>query len=414
MANIINNIKDVGAALSTLAAGFLVDSNQAIKVFDKEPTKSFGSVDGYKKGQTINIAKPARPAVNTTADITSAIADLVEENVALTLSNQYNVPLSFTSKELVTKIDVASFAERILKPSLNVLGNTVESTVLSTVKNATYNSVGTANSTTFDTDTMLAARERLMFGLVPDAGTDGMYALLNSTAMRSANNARKGLPNPQTQVGKQYIKGFMFEADGFQYLENQKLPTHTCGTRAATGATLTTTSVNGATTVAITGTGSQTITAGDVFTIANVYAVDPVTKATLGFLQQFVCTATNTASGGAYTGVQISPTIYDATTGKTLQTVSALPASGAAIIFVGAASSSAVQNFAFHKSAVRLATVPLFEPKGVDMVAQSTVDGITVRILRDYDPRLDIDIFRADILWGVTVVRPEWITRITA
>lgn len=412
MANVISNIKDVGAVLSKLAAGYLVDSNQFIKTIDKEPESSFGSVDGYKKGQTVNINKPARPSVNTTADITSAIQDFVEETVPLTLSNQYNVPLSFSSKELVTKIDIASFAERVLKPSMNVLGNKIEADVLSTVKNACYNSVGTAGSTTFDTDTMLSARERLKIGLIPDDGD--MYALLNSTAMRSAVNARKGLPNSQSEIAKQYKNGYIMEADGFTYLENQKLPTHTAGTRTATGATLTTTSVNGATTVAITGTGTQTITAGDVFTIAAVFAVDPVTKVTLSNLQQFVVTATNTASGGAYTGVAISPTIYDATTGKTLQNVSALPQSGAAIVFVGAASSALTQNVAFHKSSVRLATVPLYNPKGVDMIGQSTVDGVTVRIIRDYDPRLDIDIFRADVLWGVTVVRPEWITRITA
>lgn len=411
MTNTITNIKDVGAVLSKIAAGYLVDSNQFIKTIDKEPESSFGSVDGYKKGQTININKPARPSVNTTADITSAIQDFVEETVPLTLANQYNVPLSFTSKELVTKIDIASFAERVLKPSMNVLGNKIEADVLTTVKNACYNVVGTAGSTVFDTDTMLSARERLKAGLVPD---DELFTLLNSTAMRSAVNARKGLMNSAPEIAKQYKNGYIMNADGFEYLENQKLPTHTAGTRAATGATLTTTSVNGATTVAITGTGSQTITAGDVFTIGSVFAVDPVTKATLPYLQQFVCTALNTASSGAYTAVAISPTIYDATTGKTLQSVSALPASGAAIVFVGAASSGLTQNVAFNKSAVRLATVPLYAPKGVDMIGQSTVDGVTVRILRDYDPRLDIDIFRADVLWGVTVVRPEWITRITA
>lgn len=412
MANTISNIKDVGAALSKLAAGYLADSNQFIKTIDKEPSSSFGSVDGYKKGETININKPARPVVGTTADITSTIGDFVEQTVPLTLANQYNVPLSFSSKELVTKIDIASFAERVLKPSMFQLGNKIEADVLTTVKNACYNSVGTAGSTTFDTDTMLAAREKLMLGLVPNDGE--MYALLNSTAMRSAVNARKGLLNSQSEIAKQYKNGYIMSADGFTYLENQMLPTHTAGTRAATGATLTTTSVNGATTVAITGTGTQTLTAGDVFTIANVYAVHPTTKAILPNLQQFVVTAANTASGGAYTNVAISPTIYDATTGKSLQNVSALPASGAAITFVGTASSAATQNFAFHKSAVRLASVPLYEPKGLDIVGQETVDNLTVRIIRDYVPLTDTDVFRADVLWGVSVVRPEWITRITA
>ena len=411
MVNTISNIKDVGAALAKLSAGYLADANQLVKTIDKEPASSFGAFSGFKVGDTININKPARPTVGTTADITGTIGDFIEQTIPLALSNQYNVPLSFSSKELVTKIDVANFAERVLKPSMISLGNRIESDVLTAVKNATYNSVGTQGSTVFDTDTMLAAREKMMLGLVPQ--DDGMFTLLNSTAMRSAVNARKGLPNSQSEIAKQYKNGYIMSADGFTFLENQLLPTHVAGTRAATGATLTTTSVTGATTVAITGTGTQTLTAGDVFTIANVFAVHPVTKATLPNLQQFVVTANNTAAAGAYTGVQISPTIYGSASGS-LQNVSALPTAGAAIIFVGAASSSATQDIAFHKSAIRLATVPLYQPKGVDMIGQETVDGITVRIIRDYDPRVDIDIFRADVLWGVSVVRPEWISRITA
>jgi hypothetical protein len=145
--------------------------------------------------------------------------------------------------------------------------------------------------------------------------------------------------------------------------------------------------------------------------MANVFAVHPVTKATLPKLQQFVVTAPATAAAGVFTGVQISPAIV--TSGAT-QTVSAGPADNAAITFVGVANTGYAQNMAFHKSAFRFCSVPLIMPKGLDMVGQESKDGITVRMVQDYDVVNDRMVLRADVLYGMANVRPGWAARITS
>ena len=411
MSNTLNNIKDVGSVIAKLAAGYLSDENQLIKTIDKEPSSSFGQVNGYNVGDTININKPARFTVNTTADITSAIQDVTEDKVSLQLANQYNVPIALTSKEIATKMSLASWADRILKPAMITLGNTIESDTLTAVKNATYNLVGTAGSTTFDTDTMLSAREKLMKFLAPS--DDGMFALLDSTAMRSAVNARKGMFNKESELAKQYKMGYMGQADGFNYLENNMLPTHTRGTATGSITVTSTMSVEGSSAITLTGTGSQTLKKGDVFTIGSVFAVHPITKVKQNFLQQFVVTADNTASSGTYTSVAISPAVYTSASGG-LQSVDSFPQSSAVVTLVGSLSTGYVQNVAFHKSAVRLATVPLVKPYGLDLVGQETVNGITARVLRGFDIKTDKLIMRVDVLWGVAVVRPEWVCRLTA
>jgi len=48
------------------------------------------------------------------------------------------------------------------------------------------------------------------------------------------------------------------------------------------------------------------------------------------------------------------------------------------------------------------------------MVGQESADGITVRIVEDYDALKDRMILRADILWGMAVVRAGWASRITS
>lgn len=409
MTQTINTVKSATTIISKMAAGMLADEFQFLKTIDKEPMESFNQVNGYNPGDTINISKPARFTVNNTADITSAIQDVIEQKVPLALNNQRNVSINLTSAEIATDLALKSWANRILKPAISSLAQTIEAECLSTAKNAVYQEVGTAGSTVFDTNTMLSARTQLKQSLVP--GTE-LYALLNSTATQSASNARKGLFNNQAELAKTYKSGAIGAADGFTYLENNLLPTHTNG-NDVTLTVNTTVSVQGTTSLAVTGltTTTGTVTAGEVFTIASVYSVHPITKVSTGQLQQFVSTTSVTADGSGNATLVVSPAMY--TTGSQ-QNIDSFPQSTATITPVGAASTSYQQNFTYAPSAFRFASVPLVLPDGVDMASQSTVNDITVRVIRDYLPLTDKMVMRLDVLYGFTAVRPEWACRVTA
>jgi hypothetical protein len=410
MTNAINNIKDAGAVIAKLSAAMLADKVQFIKSIDKEPESTFNSqVNGFNPGQTIYVNKPARFVPTTNADITSSIQDVVEEKVAVTLNIRQVQAVALTSLEVQNSLALKDWSKRILDPAISSIAQGVESTVLTSAKNAVYNLVGSAGTTVFDTDTVLSAGERLAFGLAPQDGDQ--YLLLNPTANRSAVNARKGLFQSSSAIADQYKKGYIGDADGFTFLRNSMLPTHTRGTQTSTF-TVTTTSTEADSTLALTGTSGGTLKAGDVFTIASVFAVHPITKATLNYLQQFVVTANNTAVSTAYSGVAISPSIYAASNG--LQNVSALPQSSAAVTIVGNLSTGYVQNLAYHKSAFRFVSVPLMKPNGAHMVGQETVDGMTVRVWMDSAILTDKMIMRIDLLGGFAAVRPEWACRITA
>lgn len=410
MSNTANNIKDVGSVIAKLAATMLADKTQFIKSIDKEPESSFNTqVNGFSVGQTINISKPARFVPTTNADITSSIQDIVEEKIPLTLNIREVQAVAMTSLEIQNQLALKDWTKRVLDPAVSSLAQTIESTVLNTAKNAVYNVVGTAGSTVFDTDTCLAAGERLGQFLAPQ--DDEWKMLLNPTAMRSATNARKGLFQSSTEIASQYRNGFVGLADGFTYLRNNLLPTHTRGTQTGTF-TVTTTSTEADSTIALTGTSGGTLKAGDVFTIASVFAVHPITKVKQNFLQQFVVTANNTAVSTAYTGVAISPSLYAASNG--LQNIDALPQSSAAVTIIGVASTGYVQNFAYHPSAFRFVSVPLMKPNGTHMVGQETVDGMTVRVWMDSIILTDKMVMRLDFLGGFVAVRPEWAVRLTA
>jgi hypothetical protein len=149
---------------------------------------------------------------------------------------------------------------------------------------------------------------------------------------------------------------------------------------------------------------------GDVFTIASVFAVNPQTRESTGSLQQFVCTALNTASSGAYTSVAISPAIYTST--SALATVDSFPVAAAAIVFVGTASTAYPQNIIYHKDAITFATADLVMPQGVDMAARANHNGISMRVVRAYDINNDRMPCRIDVLYGFSTIRPQMACRL--
>jgi hypothetical protein len=191
---------------------------------------------------------------------------------------------------------------------------------------------------------------------------------------------------------------------------SQSIKQHTTGTRTGAHTVTTTVTSQGATTIAITGTGTQTIKKGDVFTINGRFAVNPQTRESTGALQQFVVTEDVTAAGGAYAAVKISPAIY--TSGQALATVDSFPTAGDTITFLGSASTQYPQNLIYHKDAITFATADLLLPNGVDMASRKVHNGISMRIVRQYDINNDRMPCRIDVLYGYSVIRPQMAVRL--
>lgn len=409
MSNSIQTVKAAAGLLAKAAAKELVDNLQFAKSIDKADAAEYKGKNGYSAGDTIYISKPARFIPITSFDITSSINDFVEEKVPLVLDTPVTVSVSLDSQELASTIDLSQVYNRAIKPAIHSIAQTVESTFLTAAVNATYNSAGTAGSTVFDTNAMMGATTRLGQFLAP---TQDRFALLDPVATQSAVVSRKGQFQSAAEIAKQYKDGVMGMADGFAYLSNNLLPTHTRGTQNTTTGTVTTTSTEADATLAITGTSSGTLKKGDVFTIGSVFAVHPITKVKQTFLQQFVVGADNTAVSTAYTGVKISPALYAGSGG--LQNIDSLPQSGAAITMVGAVSTGYTQNLCFQRNAFRMVSVPLVMPEAVEFAEQETYKGITVAIVRAFDILKRRMITRVDFLGGITATRPEWACRVTS
>lgn len=413
MANTILTNKNAPGVVAKLAAGRLADKAIFAKTVDKEDSSVFGKqFEGAQPGDTIFVKKPARFEVGSNLDITSSIQGYVEEKVALPLDKVSTIAVEFSSLEVAYEKGLKYMNESVIQPAMDAMAADIDSWLLNKAVLATNQLVGTSGTDPAAVLTYLQANQKLTEHLAPM--DDQRYAILNPTAMTATSDARKGIFNPDPEISKIYKMGYLGQGQGMTYLQSNLLPSLTNGTAVA-AATVTSTMTNGTTTLLVTGTGTETITAGTVLTVSGVYDVHPLTKATLPNLKQFVVTTNATAIAGAYTlTVNVDGGAVYNSTGESLQNVSAMPQGSATVTMFGAGTTLPHgQSLAFHKSAVRLCTVPLHLPTNEEFAARETVDGISVSIIRAFDPLKRREILRFDVLAGAVAVRPEWMCRIS-
>jgi hypothetical protein len=227
----------------------------------------------------------------------------------------------------------------------------------------------------------------------------------------------------QSAAGDAYRSGKLGMIGNVDTYMNQNVRTHTVGVATGTplvnGANQNVTyaaSLNTYTQSLITDGWTNSVTgilkAGDIFTIAGVYAVNPVSKATQPFLRQFVVTAD--ANSGASTGpatLTISPPII---TSGAQQTCSAAPADNAAITVLGTGGTGYAQNMVFHKNAFAFVSVPMEMPAGAVTPTRQSYKGISaVRLMPYYDGANDISNFRLDVLYGAKTLDARLATRLS-
>lgn len=404
MANVLNTIKDGPGVFAKGIAETLRDNLVLGSFVSKADVSDFDGKNGFKSGDTIYTSIPPRYVPQQdNLDITSTIQDSVEEKKPLVLNKTETVGMKFDSLELATDVDVAKALERYGMPAAESIAQNMEARCFSIIKNSVYNSVGTAGSNAFTVSDILAARTKLNQNLCRP-NDRGLF--MDSASGALAVDARKGLFNAQASIGDNYTNGMIAKkTDGFDWYETELIASHTNGSDV-TGVETDGTTAEGATSLTVTGL-SAAPTQGTVFTLNGVFMVHPITKETTNVLQQFVVGA-----GATTTNIPVTPALYAASGG--LQNISALPANDTALTFVGAASTGYKQNIAMHKSAFKMAMAPLYAPKGVDLVATQTVDGITVNLVRDFDIKTREVITRLDVLYAFDPVRPEWAVRLTA
>ena len=384
----------------------ILENNLVItRTVNRQYDDSF-AVEGAKIGSTLRIRLPDRALVTDGAAL--QVQDDQEQKVTLTVSSQKHIGVNFTTAELTMQLD--DFAERVLKPRISQLASSIDADVANAYSSI-YQSVGTPGTTPATSLVLLQAQQKLNESA---AVMDPRYAVVNPAANAALVEGMKGLFNPTSTISRQFKNGMMGEGIlGLNEVSmSQSIKQLTTGTRVATaGAVSSTVSTQGASTIALKSfAASATIKAGEVFTVNNCYSVNPQTRESTGSLQQFVVTADATADGSGNVTVSVSPAIY--TSSQALATVDSFPTVDQSVTFLGSASTQYPQNLVYHRDAITFATADLLLPQGVDMASRQVHNGISMRIVRQYDINNDRMPCRIDVLYGYSAIRPAMACRI--
>lgn len=398
MANSILTIDMITRKALEILENNLVISRNVNRQYDD----SF-AVEGAKIGSTLRIRLPDRALVTDGAALQTQ--DDNEQYTTLSVANQKHIGVNFTSAELTMQLD--DFAERVLKPRISQLAASIDADVANAYKSI-YSSVGTPGTTPSTSLVLLQAQQKLNENA---AVMSPRYATVNPAANAGLVEGMKGLFNPTDTISRQFKNGMMGTGVlGFDEVNmSQSIKQHTTGNWGTSITVTSTVTSQGQSTLPISFTGSsKTWNVGDVFTIAGVNSVNPQTRESTGSLQQFVVTAV--ASGSSTATLSISPALY--TADQALATIDVMPQAGAVVTMLGSAATQYAQNLVYHKDAITLATADLLMPQGVDMASRQVHNGISMRIVRQYDINNDRMPCRIDVLYGYSTIRPQMACRI--
>jgi len=364
-----------------------------------------------KHGATLRVMSPNKYTRRQGSRILDAQAQS-EISQTITVATQDGVDMSFNSDELalITPDNIGAFSKRYIEPAVDGLLSAIEADFIAYCTKRVSNLVGTAGTPPTDLAAIGAARAKLNQNLAPQDGN--RYVQLDSVTSAGLVNGLKGLFQDSSQIQKQYREGMMGRTGGADFYENERMYAHT-NSSDVTGNTDANALVTdgGATVDMHTLIASPAV--GSVFTIAGVYDCHPETKQAYSHLKQFTILTTSASST-----ITVSPTIY--LTGPRKNVSSATGANLAvtdfnakAVTFVGAASTSYLQNLMYHKEAFQFITAPLPLMGNEMMCTRKEQEGLSLRVWQAPDIINDRMLMRMDILYGFAALRPEWACRIT-
>lgn len=376
-------------------------------------------VNGYDIGDTVTIRRPADFVPRTS--ITLSAQEIVEGSTTLQINKVAGVDFTLSSSEMNLTMEdragVNSLRDRVIRPAAINIVNTVVADCMTALYQGTYNWVGTPGTRITTFAGFSKGPERLDEMAVPFADR---FAVLSP-------NDNWGLVGAQTAMYVQeaaksaYRAGSLGELGGVETYMSQVTPTHTVGPLGGTPR------VNGASqnvtyatakdswsqsliTDGWTAAAASRVKAGDVFTIANVYMVNPKTKLSTGILQQFVVTADGSSDGSGNLTLTISPPMI---TSGPHQTVNAASADNAALTMLGTANTAYKQNLVYHKNAFALAVVPMVIPPGSIGHARETFKNLSIKIGPVYNGTDNSSSWRMDMLYGRALIDPRLSTRLS-
>ena len=416
-ANLLTTSKVTKQTLAKLENNMVIASKADWALEDE-----FGSKNG-QIGDSISIRRPIGGTVRTSLEWSGAVP--FEGKILLTINQPAGIDLKFSDEDMTLKVE--DFSKRYIDKDANVLANYFDGYVYDLVMKNAYNTVG-QYGVAITSDTVLAAREKLMTFGCPDDGE--IYGVLTQKHNRNLVGAQSTLFNAQKEISDMYKKGFMGEYAGISFAASNSSPkrvdgtvwTGNVGSVVVSAQSPLTSGWADTGTISVAGfTAGRTLKAGDVFTLSGaagtVKYYNELTKTETEYDMQFVVLEDVASSTSAAQSVKIAPALI--VSGDYKNVGGNLNASVSLIVHSESGKTEGTESIIFHKQAIKLASPKLVIPGNKDEGTQERGEsGINIRYLRAYAPfgagASTMPFFgaRLDTIFGGVLARREWCIRI--
>lgn len=381
------------------ALRLLLNKLEVAQFFNTDYNKEFDKE--FPIGEVVRVKLPQRFLIRDGLGYSPQPINRI--NTTVTCNQIFGVDFEWDSFEGALRMERSKeeISKQYLEPAMAQIAQEIDSRAALFAYQNSNNIMGVLGVDPNSASTFMQARQRLIELACPPGGEKGM--IVPPAVNTALVPALQSLFNPSSEISEQYKEGSLGKLWGFDWYEAMSLFRHTAGTWAAA------VTVNGAnqsgTSLTITATAADTFNVGDVFSIASVNLVNPMTRRALSTVPKtFVITAPLTAAGGGADVISFSPAIFGP--GSQYQNVDSLPGNGAALtLFPGTPSpsgKSGAQGVYIHRDAFALVGVKLESPKATELTAQSRdkKTGIPIRFVRMFDPVQSKMINRWDTVIG--------------
>jgi len=371
--------------------------------YNKEFTKPFAI------GETLRVDKPQR--FNVTDGMGYQPQALDRPYTTVTVDQPFGVHFNMDDIDSALKMERgrAEIKKAYLDPAMAQIAQEIDSRFAEFATLNANNIVGALGTDPSSFQTINQGRQRLVELGCP-SGDKG--AIISPAMNVSLTNAAVQYFNPTKEISDQFREGYVGFNSGFKFYESMSLVDITSGVRAGS-VTVKGASQSGSSLILNCTTG-DTFLQGEVFSIDNVYAVNPSTRqiTTRATDKQFVILADATGASSEVT-LSISPGIVGP--GSHYQNVDALPANSATVTMWPGTTApstgpkSGKNGLLIHRDAFALVGVALEVPKAVEMSTQmrDPKTGIAVRFVRMFDPIQSRMVNRFDVLLGFGSLYPD-------
>ncbi len=409
MANQILTPTMIAQEMALRVRNALIMGNSVHREFKREFTAG--------RGASVNIRKPTFYEVGTqTVGSAATTQDLTEPYTSITVDKQKYVLLKYNSQEKAMSIE--DFSERHIAPAATALANQVDldlTALYKDVPNAVLSGTDGTTTTGVEGFATIARAGKILdsFG-VPN---DKLTALFGPSAYWDMSVAMQNVFNEpiNKKIMRQNSLGRFGNFDTFMSQNIRTSGTAVWGTanmvlNGSEQGEVTVAGTHPDGTVAVDGgTAGNVVNAGDVVQFAGIYSLNPVTRESTNLLRQFA--VVTTATVGTAGNIVIRPGVV--VDGAYQNVSAALPDGGTMTVLPATtAARNTRQNLLYHHNAFALVMVPLPLPEGAAWSRRSTIDGISVRLVKDYNITTDEEVVRVDILYGVKTINGDLAVRV--